>query len=97
VALSDYERRVLNEIETDLSRTPVRRLVRWLRAVPRRVGALVRRRGRLALITALCAAACVVVGVFTPALIAAGVAAPVGFVLGCMWGNRARLARWGRH
>ncbi|HEU5265697.1 MAG TPA: DUF3040 domain-containing protein [Jatrophihabitans sp.] len=96
MALSDYERRVLNEIETDLSQTPVRRMVRWLRALPRRLHALVRRRGRLAVITALCAAVCVVVGGYTPALVAAAVAAPVGFVLGCLWGNRARLARWGR-
>ena len=96
MALSEYERRVLNEIETDLSRTGYRRWLRWLRSLPRNTQALLRRRWRLSIATALWLTVCVVSGVFAPAVVATAVASVAGFVLGWLWGNRARLSRWGR-
>ncbi|HEU5267401.1 MAG TPA: DUF3040 domain-containing protein [Jatrophihabitans sp.] len=96
MALSEYERRVLNEIETDLSQTGYRRWLCWLRNLPRHARVLVRRRWRLSIATLLWLAACVVAGLLAPAPVAAAAASVAGFVLGWLWGNRARLGRWGR-
>jgi hypothetical protein len=90
VALSDYERRILREIESDLALAGPGRLARC--------GAAVRRmRAQLALSVLLLAVA-VVAGLFAPAPAALGIDTLAGFVLGWVWPlcRRGRPARSSR-
>jgi hypothetical protein len=79
MALSDYERRVLREIESELAMPgPGRRARAW--------ASICRLRMRL-LVSLVAVAIAVVVGVFVASPGALVAATAVGFVLGMLWGR----------
>lgn len=82
MALSDYERRVLREIESDLGRGGCSR---WflLRGALRRLWLPIA-------FTVLAVAACVVAGLLLIAPAAVGAAAVAAFTLGFVWGLTLR-------
>lgn len=86
MALSEYERRVLEEIESELTSVAQRR--RWWRirlAVRQFAGAL--------LVLLLGIGACVVIGLWAPTVVATVVAAVVGFAVGLVWARNLRRRR----
>jgi hypothetical protein len=82
VALSDYERRILQEIESELALPGPGRMARCRAGVHRL-------RLQLA-VTAMLLAVAVVVGLFAPAPAALGVDTLAGFVVGWAWAPRRR-------
>ncbi|MGI8760237.1 MAG: DUF3040 domain-containing protein [Jatrophihabitantaceae bacterium] len=86
MALSDYERRVLDQIESEL--TSARRQGRWSRL---RTGA--RQCWRTLLIVVLGLLACAVAIVWAPTPAATVVGAVAGFVVGLRFERHVRLER----